>query len=371
MNTTSQEHHTPRTKIAACLFLLTLSVLTSRTCASESEFVAEGVINYQVLSFDGSVLVEQDDFITVSVRDCDWHIKKIPARFLKKGQEQPLAEYGIASSDTTNFYQLASFKRIVSTEPQKREAFAARIGPGGVPFGLSDPKYIILWYAFGSGCYFSTLTSNLVNPPTILKSEEMYAQDFRVRGHWELESRPPFLPKFIAFDAPAALATTTAGTDRGHLTNCVFTVEEFTSQFGLALPKLVTVNFFGWHPMNPTTVIPTSRMRIVVSNFQAHVAVDNFRPDISEPAVISDLRTIASNTPFGVALRDSRNWPKIEDSKRRASARAQALGLVERRNESRATFIRILMISVVIAPALWLGIQRLRVRNKGTKQTKP
>ncbi len=350
------------------LMVMVLFFLTCPTYASNDEFVAEGTIAYQVLSYDGSVFVEQDDLFTVSVKDCEWSIKKIPTRFLKNGKEQPLAEYGIASSDSTNFYQVSSFKGIVSTEKQKREAFDGRIGPGAVPFGLSDPKYIVLWYAFGSGCYFPSLTNNQVNPPTILKTEGAYAQDFRVTAHWELESGPPFLPRFITFDTPPALQKTATGTERGHLTNCVFTVQEFTNVFGLAIPTVITVNYFGWHPLNPTTIIPTSRMRIVVSNFQARVAVEHFRPEIPEPAVISDLRTIASNTPFGVASRNSRTWPNIEDSKKRASARAQAIGMAEHRNKSHVTLLRISLISVVIAPALWLGIQQLRARNKKAKQ---
>lgn len=286
-NTTSHAQQTVTS--ATSLTLLAVLFLTCPTYASNYEFVAQGTINYQVLSYDGSVFVEQDDLFTVSVKNCEWHIKKIPTRFLKNGKEQPLAEYGVASSDSTNFYQVASFKRIVSTQQQKTEAFDGRIGPGAVPFGLSDPKYIVLWYAFGSGCYFPALTNNQVNPPTILKSEEMYAQGFRVTAHWELENDLPFLPKFIAFEAPEAHQTMTAGAEKGHLTNCVFTVQEFANQFGLVLPKIVTVNYFGWHPLIPTTIIPTSRMRIVVSNFRARVAIENFKPEIPEPAVISDL----------------------------------------------------------------------------------
>jgi hypothetical protein len=79
--------------------------------------------------------------------------------------------------------------------------------------------------------------------------------------------------------------------------------------------------------------------------------------------VISDLRTIASKTPFGVASWNSRAWPTIEDSQRRASARAQALGMTKHRNDSRIMRIRVLVILVVIAPAFWPGIQ-LVVRKK-------
>jgi len=119
MNTTSQEQQT--VTFVGSLTLFAFLFLTSATYASEYEFVAEGAIKYQVLSFDCSVFVEQDDLFTVNVKNCKWHIKKTPTRFLKNGKEQPLAEYGIASSDSTNFYQVSSFKQIVSTQQQKRE----------------------------------------------------------------------------------------------------------------------------------------------------------------------------------------------------------------------------------------------------------
>jgi hypothetical protein len=119
MNTTSQEQQT--VTFVGSLTLFAFLFLTSATYASEYKFVAEGAIKYQVLSFDCSVFVEQDDLFTVNVKNCKWHIKKTPTRFLKNGKEQPLAEYGIASSDSTNFYQVSAFKQIVSTQQQKRE----------------------------------------------------------------------------------------------------------------------------------------------------------------------------------------------------------------------------------------------------------
>lgn len=363
MSSIAQENQIVMPRIAASLFLVALVFLDYPTCASPWEFAAEGVIDYQVLSPMGTVLVEQDDLFTVSVKDCQWHIKKTPIRFLKNGRPQPVANYGIASSDSTNFYQLASFKQIVRFGPQKREAFDARIGPGAVPFGLSDPKYIVLWYAFGSGCYFSALTNDQVNPPTILKSEAMYAQDFRVVGQWDLQNQPPFLPRSIVFDAPPALETTAAGTIKSRFTNCVFTVQASTNYLGLLLPKTLTVDYFGRHPQDSTAIIPTSRMRIVVSNFLPCVGTEHFRPEITDSTVISDLRTITTNTPFGVAVRDSRNWPKIEDSKKRASRRAQAIAMTPQRNLAHATIARLVLFSVVCAPMLWWVIQQLRCRN--------
>jgi len=341
--------------------------MPSISYASEYEFVAEGMITYEVLSFDGSPFVEQQDLFTVSVRGCEWHLNKTPIRFLKDGREQPLYQYSIVSSDSTNFYQVSSLKGILNKQKHQRETFEGRIGPGAVPFGLSDPKCLVLWYAFGSGCYFPALTNTQVNPPTVLKSQEMYAEDFRVAANWELEGRPPFLPRRILFYAPVSRQAKAEGYGGGHLTNCVFTVQESASQFGLTLPRVVTANYYGWHPLKPGTIIPTSRMRIAVTNYQARIALNSFRPDIPEAAVISDLRTIASNTPFGVAIRNGRTWPSIAESRKRAFARAQAIVAAEHRNTWRVTATRILLISVAAAPILWLTVRQLRLRNKNMK----
>jgi hypothetical protein len=347
---------------AWCLWFVS-GVVLGRNETSGVEFEAEGSSTYKVLS-GGAVYVQQEDHITVSVRGCEWLVKKVPIRFLKGGKEQPLAHYGVASSDSTNFYQVSSFPRA-----GEGSSMDARIGPGGVPFGLSDPKYIVLWYMFGSSCYFQHLQGRYVNPPTVLLGEAHYAKDFRVLASWELENAAPNLPKMIAFDSVPrwSLEVRRDEAPIWHSTSCRLVVQEFTNRGGLLLPKRVLAEYFGSSPTNQPLPFLTGSFEVRMTNFHAQVSVTTFRPDISRGAFVSDMRTICSNTPFGVVNRAASDWPRLESSR----AKAQSVALAKRGSRAstrRVSLVRIGLVALILAPGMfWFVLRRLETTKERNK----
>lgn len=276
-------------------------------------------------------------------------------RFLKGGEEQPLDHYGVAASDSTNFYQISAFPR-----PGGGSSMGARIGPGDVPFGLSDPKYILLWYAFGSSCYFQSLEQSFVNPPTVLLGEAQYAKDFRVLASWQLHDSIPHLPKMIAFDGSArhTLKADQLTAPVWHFTNCTLVVQEFTNVGDLVLPKLIVAKYFGSNSPNHARPVLLGGLDVHMTSFQRWVSVDTFRPAITKETLISDMRTISSNTPFGIASRELSSWPRLEVSQ----AKAQSLASGRRHSSAtreRLGLVRFVLIVVILAPGVWFGLRRL------------
>ena len=322
---------------------------------SAVEFEVDGASSYKVLS-RGAVYVQQDDRITVSVSGCNWFIKKVPIRFLKGGRERPLANYGIASSDSTNFYQITSFSKA-----EGGSTLEGRIGPGAVPFGLSDPKYIVLWYAFCSGGYLQSLEGRFVNPPMTLMGEAQYAKDFRVLAFWELQEAPPRLPKMIAFDSvpKCDLPVERTPAPAWHCTNFTLVVQEFTNCAELLLPKVILASYF---------FRVTGILEFRINDFRRQVSLDTFRPKITSGTLVSDMRTISSNTPFGVAGRGTSDWPRLETSM------AKAHGLLPPGGKSatsrqRLNLIRIVLFAAMLAPLAWIALRKVERSKQKNRKT--
>jgi hypothetical protein len=322
------------------LFCL-LTFLSSR--GHSAEYSVSGTICYEI-SLSGQVVARQEDAFHVHVSDCQWQIRKTPLLFLRNGQKRPVFGDTILSSDLTNFYQLTDVRDDrggikvmpdgIGSEssrsnapdtgfpshspsnigaPYVRNSFDARIGPGAAPFGVSDPKLLMLWYAFCSGCYFPTIKDGYIHPPKPLLSEQDYAKSFRVAAIWEVEKTAPYLPRVIAFDFLNHLRNQTNGGGGLTFTNCLYWASEFTNTSGVSLPKTIEVKYYSHSPITFSTEL-VGLMRIAVTNVSPKADHVRFRPEIPAPASISDMRTISSNRSFGIAIPNAVRWPEINTS---------------------------------------------------------
>lgn len=353
-NSITLESYLVRRIVSLLVLLIQLRAETTFT----GEFAIEGRMSYEVLSLRGDVLVLQESAFQFIVQDCKWYLKKVPTLFLKRGVEQALRNYSIVSSDATNFYQLSSFETIVEAAKQAGNVYSGRVGAGTYPYGLSDPAMIVLWYAYGSACYFANLEQPYLNPPDLFTNEEPYAKDFRVLAKWQLHDAPPFLPQRISFDGVPRfeVKSSTVSSETWHFTRCAFNALTFTNANGAEVPRTLSVQYFNKHPLRPSELFPSSRLSISVTNCPSSVPAVNFRPAIPGQAVVSDLRTISPSTPFGVAVM-SQDWPTQGYSKRIAQLRAETLGRLNTHN-IKSKVATVLLVLLLILPFVVMAIKR-------------
>ncbi len=323
------------------------------------EFSVEGKIRYEIFFESGEKYVEQQDEFRVSVRDCNWHIRKVPKVFLRHETPQSLGDYGLVMSDGTNFYQVSSFQN----------ALTARIGPGAVPFCLTDPKMIVLWYAYASSCYLSHIQDEFVNPPTVF-NEAYYARDFRVRCDWQLFDKLPFLPSSMAFDGVAKFETNASTRS---FTNAIFKVTETFDDKGLVVPKIASVEYFSRSRTNQALVFRSAKMSIEANALAESVDQHCFQSPNLTNATVSDMRTISSNTPFGIAYFGQLQWPNLDSSLSKAEklAASARLRVPERSAMTRLALLRWVLIILTIVPAFYLIIrlQKHRKHYENTNKT--
>lgn len=338
-----------------CFFLM-----LSRGVQAESPSIGiYGTLKYEKFWTDDSVYLEQKDDFHFVVADCKWYIKQVPKESLKFGKKgkNPPPEYKLALTDGTNFFEAVRFEKSATQN--------GRIGSGSVPYGLSDAKLIVLWYAFGSGCYLVRQQECIV-PPHVF-GQEFYTNDFRVRAYWSLTTNVSHLPTYIAFDG----FKVNAGIQWG-FTNAVYTASGFTNVGDMSLPSFAAIDYYVQNPTNDSLLRRVARMQIDVSRCEllTNTTVDLFQaPKLSESGVISDLRPISTNTPFGVAHYKDRAWPSKEASETKAKAIAENLRLQNfRSQENTRTALLIargliVILFVIAATILAKGLVKKRSKK--------
>ena len=335
-----------------------------------TEYSVDGNILYDVY-YDNEIFVEQEDAFTVNVRDTEWQIRSVPKRFVKMGKEQALGDYTIVSSDRTNIYQLNSFESFIPNNIHFNQIsaiktnapgtninkFDARLVSGSIPYGLSDPKLIVLWYAFASSSYLTNARDSFLFPPTVLPPLD-YVNDVRVEARWELSDRPPFLPKNIYFDNTPKyklLKLSPPGHDL-HYTNCLYHVVTSHEETGLSIPKDIIIHYYEPHPFKSGLTLHTAYMRITSTNYRTTTITNNYRPGIPDRTTISDMRTISSNRPFGVLYRNQTNWPTLKQSEDRSN-------IILKNSRKRVLSFRQLVACVCFAGVLAIPVL-VAVKNK-------
>lgn len=308
------------------LLLMGLAVSMPANLALSHEFTVAGTISYKIFSPTGDIRVHQLDEFTLGVRDCNWYIKKVPVLFERAGKRVSLTGTTEVSSDTENFYQLTHLR--FSKDRLLEDRLLGRIGPGPAPFDLSDPKLIVLWYSYASTCYLKAIggCEGYVVPPTTLGTEDIYAKDFRVLAAWKSGDGKLGFPEQIHFDSRAKFEASAAdiAVRRWHSTNCILTVNDYITTNGFAVPGDVLVQMFSEpKPSHPTRL--TATIAVAARYLSQDCSITNFVPRLTKVADISDMRTISSNTPYGIVALATTNWPRIEASRALAAAILPAL----------------------------------------------
>jgi hypothetical protein len=314
---------------------------------------------------------EQEDDFLVCVKGCSWYIKDTPRRSVLHGKESLMMDYYIASSDSTNYYELDSSESKVGNHTP----FFARIGEGNVPYIVSNFKILDLWYSLASSCYFANLGNALLIPPLNLPGAA-YTNEFRVSAFWQLEEVMPFLPKAIIFDAPRVWNVSNLKLDQQsagpsnprvwHYTNCIYSIAERARFKGLLLPKSSLFEFFSENGTNDYWT--AAKLSIQVSIVNETSEMSSFVIPLPKTARLTDLRTISSETPFTTPLGIRTNWPDLAKSK--AKARAMLPGrLAAMQASSTANYlpVRIVLACAILLPIM-LGLPMFKAKWQKQKQ---
>lgn len=353
-------------RTVAWFAIVVLSHFGFLTQARAREFCVEGTMSLRTIVHTGETVVEQDHHFSASVRDCNWYVKKVPINLMVQGTNVPGHDYSTASSDGTNFYHLVCFETIQKTKGSKN-TFAGAIGPGSVPFGITDITMIILWYTFASSCYFDALQDSFVNPPTKFRDASAYAKDFRVKASWELASLPPFLPKRVAFGSVPRFQFELAASNDPlvrDFTNCLLTVQDTVRISGLEFPKAVDVQFFVKNPTNLSDIFRDTTIRIHVTNILETAAVTNFGGAMRGVSAVSDLRTISAATPFAVASGLVKAWPSLETSQAKARARLRG----PRKSSVPIVVVQGMILTLALFPAAYAVRHMWKTKTKHQKE---
>lgn len=348
----------PRVSCVWALLVVCSALLPSKAVLG-FEYGVEGRVSYKVLRRSGDVFAHQEDMFRAEVSNCWWRIQTLCFKNTLLGQNEPVLPPMFYSSDTTNFYELMDVAAIETNAMRAgTKIHGGKIGPGAVPFAI-DTKVIVLWYAFASGCYFRSLDEPFLNPPVPLDKSEEYANDFRVRGVWELNGAQPFLPSSIAFDRTPKhqLPTGTASEQSWAFTNCVYSANNFRAVAECAVPTLAVWEYFSRNVTGAQEPILTGRIEILVTNVFQQIGAVAFRPRVVGPVMLSELRTISERTPFTLIVDNSTNWPQLENS----LARANTIATVTRRERTHRGFLVGMLCLLLAAPLVAV----LRRRKKG------
>jgi hypothetical protein len=305
-----------KTKILKVLFVFTIfssAFFTLQMPLFAYEYEIQGVMSYRFIDkASGSVLVDQEQEFSMAVNGCKWFLKKIPKKFIRAGKPRPMEDYTEASTDLTNFYFLVSFEGMVKTNANSLNTASGMIGNGIAPYG-QDPTISLLWYAFGSGCYFQKQQANdaYIYGVASFKNPGFYSKDFRVKADWQLESVPPHLPQKIIFTGEYKFlhdnpdATFPEPLDP---TNCIYTALEFTNVDGLTFPCKGIAEF-------PTTNSITPTFEFTVVGITSHNAREDYTVQIPGTALLSDFRPISKPLSIAVPTGPTKRWPNLDSSK--------------------------------------------------------
>jgi hypothetical protein len=335
-----------------------MSAWSSRS-AAEPEFEVEGTIDYRIAGEAGTDVVRRLDSFCVSVKGCAWHIKKIPALFVKGGvQQDRLPQSFVAATDSTNFFYLVSHptNRIGVAGRRPQSNATGLIGNGAVPYAVSDVTIIWLWYAFASHCYLSEVDEPYLVPPLTLTDVSDYARDYRVSATWERSANAPRLPSSLVFGNRCRFQTNLTE----DFTNAVYHVSAFTNTRQFVIPSQADVQYFrcvlnsDGTVSSPVTTVPAASISITVTNVREKVSLPSFAVDIEGTALLSDLRPLSTTLPHPVPVGLATNWPDPDHSRRTAEYLLRAeVHLGERRERTRYVFT---LLFIIIAAAIPIAI---------------
>jgi hypothetical protein len=363
----------------------------------------DGTEIYEVLRPDGTVGALREYTFSISVDGQRWRLDRVPVRFVRDGKvREVLPESYIASSDGTNVYYLTSMlTNLTFSAPsvtsnrsglvflsaanvgatnldrrQTRNTASAIIGKGVIPYDMPDSSIHIMWYAFASEAYFSTVRDDYIYPVHGFTSVGEASRDFRARASWELTRTSPRLPRWILFGSYERFMDSEGKATRQDIlraTNCFYQVRAFTNWGGWTFPLEVFAQFYV-HPVatNYSIVRPSGTVSATVTGIVAGAASAEFTPVLPGQTLISDIRPVDRNAAAAAAMGIGTRWPTVAEAGAQYAHQAKAWENTGRRAERRLVSFRAAFAAICVLPLgltlLWWALGRRKRRKTNTKR---
>lgn len=318
------------------------------TAAINHEFEVHGEMTCRL----GGGLLRRRDDVVFSKRGCCWNLKIVEREAVYDGTAMPPGtEYVEASYDGTNIYLVT----MVGSKAAGKPACNAVIESGVVPYDL-DPRIGNLWLAFGSSCYFQSVSNNLILPIEgfgLYKTN--FSRDYRVRGRWELN--PDIgLPSLVEYYATCA---TGRGVGEILITNLTYEVAGATNTAGGSFPSGFHIKKFR---CKEGRLVAYEECDFKVLSLASKTAVECFTQRLPMRSTIEDKRFYKFEPPKYDVTFFSTNWPDLH------KALVLRPGLTETPrpgNRARHVLIGFLLVSTapVVLYLLLRTVKRRKERN--------
>lgn len=285
-----------------------------------------------------------------SKRGCCWNLNIVEREVVYNGTSMsPGTEYLSASYDGTNIYLVTMF----GSKAGGKAACNGVIESGVVPYDL-DPRIGALWLAFGSSCYFQSVSSNLLLPIEgfgLCKTN--FSRDYRVKGRWEL-NRSLGLPTLVEY---YATCVTSPGAGETLVTNVTYEISGTTNVAGLLFPRGFGLKKFRCRE-GRLVAYEESNFRVV--SLVPKTSIASFTQRLPMRCTIEDKRFYKMEPPKYDVTFFSTNWPDLE------KALVLRPGLTEpSHTENRSRYVMMGFALVSIVPVVWyLLLRGMRKRNE-------
>jgi hypothetical protein len=216
----------------------------------------------------------------------------------------------VLASDGTNFYSTSASQYPLADRKTQDQA-SARIGPGTIPFGVSDPL-LVLWYCFGSSEYLESRDTSEVMPLHSVTFDDAASSNYLVSARWEMLPDMPRLPYSIQTSNYFGLSRPPGDFQKGSFahTNVNFQVIGVTNFIGLTLPTSVLVDYyFPRRHGDKIEAVHSKHIEVIVSEVSIPNVAPKFRPPLAGRAVVADMRPWLSNPPTSLTVVASNGWP--------------------------------------------------------------
>lgn len=176
-----------------CLFLFSILIPTLA-----AEYEVDGKIEQTIYNRDGSVAILQKSQFTVFVRDCAWLIRTTQ----NDTNGRPVTARETACVNGAEIYEVAGRSDAGNTRAGRGSPSAnlATVVSNNVPVGRNNGYFVShLWMMFASGCYFASLTNDLITPVYDVNASVDVNPNYKLKAKWGLTDGPGSLPLNVIF----------------------------------------------------------------------------------------------------------------------------------------------------------------------------
>jgi hypothetical protein len=307
---------------------------------------------------------------TLSVRDCVWSLT------ITRGETNGLDHEQVTFDGQSQFY-LASMKTAVERAKADGKKVAANvanafIGYGELYHGQQATEVGSIWLAYASGCFFSNLTTNFMEPPLSFDGTGRFydrpdhMRKLRIQHQMMGNSFVQFPSSVVFFDdgSTALGSRQPAPYDRG-FTNCLYSVDAWTNFSGTLIPAVATLKLFtprlGGRSETELTLLGEYQIEILKFRF----AKADFANTPNLPGVTLVFDSRLPEFPDLIYPTTNR-WPSVEEIRLHPEFRKALTGFQSKPRKER--LVRAVIITAFILslcfPILWLWRFRKKPVNE-------